>query len=262
MDSKSFSEWSEGLFSLAKIIALIAAGLWTYYQWDVSIFPKEDHEQFLRAAARRANIDVELTAVSAGAIGQTATQIAQNNMLASDDIDAEKDIQFYITTASAMTGVFLLRNPTPAPVAFTMTDLSVSIGRVHGVAASATIKWEEVPAQELEDVLGVYFASQRILESGASASISALFPFPVEWCCKYEIEPESLLLRVEAEIEFFAMDPRTAELVSGSEKRKRLRFFHKIEAGSSVGENGKVFAATSFRSIASVGTNPYGVPPI
>jgi hypothetical protein len=51
LNSKAFEEWTGGLFNFGKVLALVVVGIWTLYQWNVSIFPKESFEDFARRAA-------------------------------------------------------------------------------------------------------------------------------------------------------------------------------------------------------------------
>lgn len=54
--SAEAKSWTEVAFNCAKIVALIVAGGWTYYQWDKVIFPKESAEQFARRVAQRTDL--------------------------------------------------------------------------------------------------------------------------------------------------------------------------------------------------------------
>ena len=55
-----FAQWTDGLFNIAKIVALLGAALWTLFEWNVSIFPKESHEELLRKAQKRTSLAVKL----------------------------------------------------------------------------------------------------------------------------------------------------------------------------------------------------------
>ena len=36
-----FGDWTAGCYNLAKIVALLGAALWTLFEWNVSIFPRQ-----------------------------------------------------------------------------------------------------------------------------------------------------------------------------------------------------------------------------
>jgi hypothetical protein len=58
-----WTEWANVGFTITKIFGIVIAGAWTYYQWDKVIFPMENHEQFIRKAELRTDIDPSQTRV-------------------------------------------------------------------------------------------------------------------------------------------------------------------------------------------------------
>jgi len=60
MNSKSFEEWTAGIFNIAKLVSLATFAIWTLYQWNISIFPKESFEDFTRRASRRTDLSLSI----------------------------------------------------------------------------------------------------------------------------------------------------------------------------------------------------------
>ncbi len=74
----TFSQWTDGLFNIAKIVALLGAALWTLLEWNVSIFPKESHEELLRKAQKRTSLAIKLGDIQTHRLDET-TQAAGSN---------------------------------------------------------------------------------------------------------------------------------------------------------------------------------------
>jgi hypothetical protein len=53
-----FKAWSEAAFNIAKIVAIVAVGGWTLFQWNRVIFPKESADDFARRVATRTDLEI------------------------------------------------------------------------------------------------------------------------------------------------------------------------------------------------------------
>ena len=111
--SERFKNYCEGAFGIAKVLALTAVGLWTYYQWDKTVFPKETHEQFLRKAAIRT--DIELSDIRLSLRDLTT---------ASDNID--QDSQAVLISVEAK-----IRNSSSFPVLLAGDEVLFSISGIE-----------------------------------------------------------------------------------------------------------------------------------
>ena len=56
ISDEDFFKRTGGWFNISKIIALIIAGIWTIYQWNISIFPKENLELEKELASKRQSV--------------------------------------------------------------------------------------------------------------------------------------------------------------------------------------------------------------
>lgn len=110
--SENFKNYCEGAFGVAKIVALAAVGLWTYHQWDKTVFPKETHEQFLRKAAVRTDIEVNDIRLS-----------LRDLSTASEAIDQE-------TQAVLVSVQAIIKNSSSFPVLLAGDDVSFSISGI------------------------------------------------------------------------------------------------------------------------------------
>lgn len=94
----TFKNFSEGVLNLAKCIALLAIGIWTVYQWDRVIFPKESHEDFVRRSAERTDVHITNSLFSLSERTAESTEGQSHQLVVAQiSIDLENSTDFPIS---------------------------------------------------------------------------------------------------------------------------------------------------------------------
>ena len=269
MDTKKISEIVRVAYSGAKIVALVLAGVWTYYQRDRTIFPKENHEEMLRVALRRANLELSLEKFTAGSMDRVSS--FEESIFGADEEMQPKgnasklpstqavplgragesgetvmgDFSFVTATPklSALYGTLALKNPTPNPVMMQITGWQVS--RLEKGSASITdlsTDWKLVAKDSPETVLGSYFSSEKIIENSSTSKIPFVYPYVgfVGDQKNPSSRSDTQLLRLEIIVLISALNPRTSEKIPIGSKEKRMRAFFWVDHNSSIIDNIKL----------------------
>ena len=205
INSKTFEEWTAGVFNLGKLLALAALGFWTLYQWNVSIFPKESFDEFARRAARRTDLTVSLEKVEfewiRGEIVRTLILSGQSRFRNEKDFPISLSIE-----------ALKFREGTPARADFTHDT---------GKSPSQPVMWtwlkdETVP---LERAFGAILADQPfVIEPKGELTLPLYLVLWLQW------SPNERYRFVELDIEATAqaVHPGTGQTIEKSRKKKRV----------------------------------------
>jgi hypothetical protein len=150
-----WTEWANVGFTITKIFGIVIAGAWTYYQWDKVIFPMESHEQFIRKAELRTDIDPSQTRV---------------------EFTPERDLSLPILHKGdvlSVSGTIALRNDRSFPIRVEFTESLYQIDHpLKDLVAVASTGTASLKATSPSKVLESEFASKIIQTlSGNSLTI-------------------------------------------------------------------------------------------
>ncbi len=211
-----FGEWTAGCYNLAKIAALLLAALWTLFEWNVSIFPRESHQDFLRKAQKRTDLAVKIGKVVPERLDRPegrsgSEQGARHDLLIRGECTFTNERSFPIALQSKE---LVLRFATG------IEDLAApDIGGVAGFSPFQ-INWSQDYKIETETAFGPVNESKEasILEQGGVNVVPFYAPVSVHW---QPLEKQRLM---ELDLEFYVygVHPETSEEIEGSRQIKRI----------------------------------------
>ena len=211
-----FGEWTAGCYNLAKIAALLLAALWTLFEWNVSIFPRESHQDFLRKAQKRTDLAVQMGGVTPRRLDRPTGQsgfetAARHDLLIQGECTFTNERDFPIALQSKdlvlrfATGIEQLAAP--------------DSGEAAGFAPFQ-IDWSQDHKIEMETAFGPVNESKEasILEQGGVNIVPFYAPVSVYW------QPSERQRLMELDLEFYVygVHPETSEEIEGSRQIKRI----------------------------------------
>lgn len=255
MSAENFKNRAEGWFALAKIAALMVAAGWTYYQWDKTIFPKEDHQRLIRAAQTRTDLQVTDASLKVGALGTAPSKVIEDaaiERLSSDE--AEPPMGQAVLLPSGAMFSFTLENAGPFPVEMTIAEAQFAEARA-GDASSLAFEWSAPVKLDIATVFGAEVATPRIVETKGKAELSGLYLAMADWCCADAPRPEIRLAEVLVKIDLRGIDPTDSTAIAGAEKTKTVRLRAFFGSDQVLAGSARLANASMIRTIASVPDN-------
>ncbi|MBM3728466.1 MAG: hypothetical protein FJW40_23950 [Acidobacteria bacterium] len=188
---------------LVTMLAVAVGAAWTLYQWDVSIFPKEKHEEFLRRAAARVDVLVkpgELAAKDLRPPGPGGRSVL-------------------------LSGTLKIENQRDFPVALGIQGVEVGLGGVKVQADGVPAAVEPFTEDEVlrprpgEAFPAELTAEPLIIEARSEAALPLMLPLAFK-CPKGGEGPCMVSLRVRLGVT--AVHPKTGELLTAARKQKTV----------------------------------------
>ncbi len=211
-----FGEWTAGCYNIAKIVALLGAALWTLFEWNVSIFPRESHQDFLRKAQKRTDLAVKMGTIRPERLDRPAGQSgsesgARHDLLIQGECTFTNERDFPIALQSK---ALVLRFATG------IEELAApDMGETTGFAPFQ-INWSRDHKVETEAAFGPVNEGEgaSILEQGGMNVVPFFAPVSVLW------QPSEQQRLVELDLEFYVygVHPETSEEIEGSRQVKRI----------------------------------------
>ena len=211
-----FGEWTAGCYNIAKIVALLGAALWTLFEWNVSIFPRESHEDFLRKAQKRTDLAVKMGTIKFERLDRPAGQSGSEPSLRHDllmrggcTFTNQRDFPIALQSKALVlrfaTGIEELVVP----------DMDETAG-----FAPFQINWSRDYRIDRATAFGPVNESEgaSILEKRGVNLVPFYAPVSVHW---KPLEKQRLM---ELDLEFYVygVDPETSEEIEGSRQIKRI----------------------------------------
>ncbi|MCO6382250.1 hypothetical protein [Oceanicola sp. 502str15] len=204
-NSEEFKNHSDALLSVAKIVALAAAAIWTLYQWDKSIFPKEDHERLLRAASLSPDITVTDSFFESFSIYDKPSARVRNMPT------------FTASILTLFNYYFSFLNNSDFPMSFSEGRVLLEGYQVRNEEDSE--EWITLAEWSFEEAFGEWANTSRVIMPGGGLDLGGSRALNVEWCCKPSLIGRDLMLfRISIELNLATLDPTTA--LPASEQRK------------------------------------------
>jgi len=167
--SHEFSNWTEGVFNVTKIIALPTVALWTFFQWNVSIFPKESHEDFVRRASRRTDLQVTFRNVDF----KYLEDLEKDEFGRPGSHTERVKIDSVVVKRLYITGIFDIYNEKEFPVALKFRTMVIQFGSPENMTITDLneiqkyptfrICWNRSVEIKLEDTLGEMINKEQII---------------------------------------------------------------------------------------------------
>ncbi len=209
----TFSQWTDGFFNIAKIVALLGAALWTLFEWNVSIFPKESHEALLRKAQKSTILAIKLGDIETHRLDET-TQASGSNY--------QQRLLFI--------GECSFTNERNFPIALQAQQLTVRFaagtkdlptpGKDTGGVNAFQIQWSDDIEIDYDTAFGPVNEGRNatILEPRGRNVIPLYVPVTMNW------KPSESRRLVEIDMDFviYGVDPETSEEIEGSRVVNRL----------------------------------------
>ncbi len=207
--SDAIRTWSETLFTWVKIAALVAIGGWTLYQWDRTIFPKEQHDQMLRAAVLSPDLLVRDQELSVKTLYLSPASKADYRMASEAEFPA-------LLTYSAR-----LSNTGSLPVRLTGKEVVFETQQL--TRDTRQVEWTEVARLDFATAFGAWVAEGKTVMPGNDVILAGTSITGFSWCCSQGLAGRDLrLTRVSAAMTLHTIDPSTGAPVEGSETPKDI----------------------------------------
>ncbi len=213
-----FGEWTAGCYNLAKIVALLGAALWTLFEWNVSIFPRESHQELLRKAQKRTDLAVKMDVFEPKRLDRPAGRSG-----------SEPDARHYLLIQGECT----FTNERNFPIALQSKDLVLrfatgieelaapDLGEAAGFAPFQ-INWSQNYIVEQDTAFGPVNESREasILEQGGVNVVAFYAPVSVHW----QPSEQQRLMELDLEFYVYGVHPETSEEIEGSRQIKRIAY--------------------------------------
>ena len=221
----TFAQWTDGLFNIAKIVALLGAAFWTLFEWNVSIFPRESHEELLRKAQKRTDLAIKLGDIEThrlDGLTQATGSKDQQRLLFIGECSFTNERDFPIALQAQQLTVRFAAGATDLPTK----------GKDPGGAMPFQIQWSDDIPIDYDTAFGPVNEGRNatILEPRGRNVIPLYVPVTVNW------KPSERRRLIELDMDFliYGVDPETSEEIEGSRLVKRLahRMFVEKAGGS------------------------------
>jgi len=230
MSAENFKNNAEGWLSYAKIAALVAAGGWAYYQWDVSLFPKERWDQSVRASAARVDLSLNKPTFRVGSLIHAEAQ--DIDLLETENATRQTD-----GTPTLISVTVPLRNDKPFPIAVAVKAAKLREALVP--TAGQGLKWSDPVALDIEALLNIASDDTRVVETGSDLILSGQVVRAVSWCCDDRGTKPVKMVELVIDLSLQSIDGTTSEVIEGTTKTRKLRFLSVLTEGSNRAATGK-----------------------
>ena len=187
--------------------------MWTLFEWNVSIFPKESHEELLRKAQQRTSLTIRL--------GDIQTHRLEGPTQAAGSQDQQRLL---------FIGECSFTNERDSPIALQAQKLTVRFpegakdvptpGEDAGAVSAFQIQWSDDIAIDYDTAFGPINEGRNatVLEPGARDVIPLYIPVTMHW------KPSEQRRLVELDMDFvlYGVDPETSEEIEGSRVVSRV----------------------------------------
>lgn len=206
----------ESIFNVAKICALVAAGVWTYYQWDRVVFPRISEEKGARNASLRADVDFSFDDISLSLINVLNRNPQSSNITTK----AHSNRSFIIE----LSGSLRVRNPRQFPVRIEIvsTSLQVRHGYDPTVSSGAEIlRFENTISLSLDSTIpfGNSADGYTIIENQSEA----IFPFQIPLVLSASVFSSVHQYNFVSSLHVSELDTQNTETISSNSKTKHAR---------------------------------------
>lgn len=227
------------------------AGAWTYYQWDVSLFPKERWDQSVRASAAR--VDLALEAPTFG-VGSLIHSEAQD----SGSVETEEAGRRTDGTPTLVSVTVPLRNDRPFPVEIEVIAATLREARVP--TAGEQLNWTKPVSLDTKALLNIEPNDPRVVESGSELILSGQVVRAVNWCCDTQGTKPVKMIELEIDLKLQGLDGMTSQDIEGAVKTRKLRFLTLLVEDDSALTDRRLVSYWNSNSYAyqpEFGLNPY-----
>lgn len=228
MAAEEFKHRAEGWLAWTQIVAIVVAAVWTLYQWNRTIFPREDHDQRVRAAQSRTDVTIVDPRLTLGRLhipGQADPGLPLN--LPGEGSGAATTV-LSGTYPTLVRAAMELQNDRSFPVEVTVSRLELATALVP--AGGADLTWDKSRDLTPAEFFGPGLDRPRILESGGTMTLSGQQLTSFSWCCPFGQSPEIRLAHLDVELSLRGLDPETSEPVPAATKTRILQlrsFFYR-----------------------------------
>ncbi|SNY91974.1 hypothetical protein SAMN04515647_2218 [Cohaesibacter sp. ES.047] len=216
---------SASILNYAKIIALLAAGFWTWFQWDKTIFPQAKDEEYARKAAFRTGLDVDEISFDAKFVRSSETKEGAPKLL-------------------LISGNLKLKNNTGYPIAYFPLQAELSLFEYKSLDAEHPDEFKEVGRVETSkltiEILTGQFPEKRsahiVVEADKTlqSGISTMVQVPIN----ADLETSMLILKFPFKTQ--PIDPITNKPRIPQEK-SRIAQIHKTLDNKSASSDLNIF---------------------
>jgi hypothetical protein len=197
MDHRKLERLTAILLNSTTIVALIVGGVWTMYQWNVTIFPKESFEEFKRKSLKR--IDLQILNSSSLDLRLTKTDTTEDGVI---------EYNYRVD------GKLMIKNEKDFPIFFRMDSVEFGLlGREKKEISPGIMIWK-VNRDEFFKVAPLDFfgtmPSDLILEPEGSLKQSFTFDFLLTGEVVGRVMDN---LKVEMAFLLYPVDPKDGKIV-------------------------------------------------
>lgn len=215
MAGESFKNHAEGWFAYAKIAALVVAGGWAYYQWDVSLFPKERWDQSVRASAARVDLTLAQPRFQVGSLIHSEAQDI-------DKLEAEQEARQDAGTPTLISVSVPLQNTRPFPIAVVVTGATLREAALP--VQGQDLEWSDPIDLDVQALLNVAPDDTRVVETGSELTLSGQVVRAISWCCDTQGTKPIKMVELVISLTLDGLDGATSEPVKSATKTRTLRF--------------------------------------
>lgn len=215
MSTENFKNHAEGWFAYAKIAALVVAGSWAYYQWDVSLFPKERWDQSVRASAARVDLALDTPTFRIGSLIHAEAQ--DTDLLEAEDATRQSE-----GTPTLVSVTVPLRNDKPFPIEVVVK--AATMREVLVPTAGQVLTWSDPIALDVQALLNVAPDEARVVETSSELTLSGQVVRAVSWCCEGQGTKPVKMVELVIDLSLQGLDGTTSQVIEGAIKTRQLRF--------------------------------------